>query len=194
MCTPDGCASSRMTRSAPTSSWRPPVCRCCSRRSRSTACRIGTAAISAIPSIFPLFSTTQTEDVLLIQINPLVRNTTPTIEPRHCEPAERDHVQFAADGRIARDRIRGTLDRSGPADARARARQISAHQHASHRARCLRQAAERRTAASTPTTISSRCCATNGKRAARRFLDAHFDDIGVRGTVDLQAEVKAEWA
>ena len=35
---------------------------------------------------------------------------------------------------------------------------------------------------------------TNGQRAARRFLDAHFDDIGVRGTVDLQAEVKAEWA
>jgi NTE family protein len=35
---------------------------------------------------------------------------------------------------------------------------------------------------------------TNGKRAARRFLDAHFDDIGVRGTVDLQAEVRAEWA
>ena len=35
---------------------------------------------------------------------------------------------------------------------------------------------------------------TNGRRAARRFLDAHFDDIGVRGTVDLQAEVRAEWA
>ncbi len=35
---------------------------------------------------------------------------------------------------------------------------------------------------------------TNGRRAARRFLDAHFDDIGVRSTVDLQAEVSAEWA
>ena len=34
----------------------------------------------------------------------------------------------------------------------------------------------------------------NVQRAARRFLDAHFDDIGERGTVDLQAEVKAEWA
>ena len=34
---------------------------------------------------------------------------------------------------------------------------------------------------------------TNGKRATRRFLDAHFDDIGVRSTVDLAAEVKAEW-
>ena len=35
---------------------------------------------------------------------------------------------------------------------------------------------------------------TNGKRAARRFLDAHFDDIGVRSTFDLRAEAHAEWA
>jgi hypothetical protein len=33
-----------------------------------------------------------------------------------------------------------------------------------------------------------------GRRAAHRFLDAHFDDIGVRGTVDLAQEVQAEWA
>jgi NTE family protein len=34
----------------------------------------------------------------------------------------------------------------------------------------------------------------NGRRAARRFLDAHFADIGVRSTVDLRAEVRAEQA
>jgi NTE family protein len=34
----------------------------------------------------------------------------------------------------------------------------------------------------------------SGKRAARRFLDAHFDDIGVKSTVDLRAEAQAEWA
>ena len=34
----------------------------------------------------------------------------------------------------------------------------------------------------------------NGKRAARRFLDDHFDDIGVKSTVDLRAEAQAEWA
>jgi NTE family protein len=32
----------------------------------------------------------------------------------------------------------------------------------------------------------------NGRRAARRFLDAHFDDIGVKGSVDLRAELQAE--
>ena len=34
----------------------------------------------------------------------------------------------------------------------------------------------------------------SGKRAARRFLDEHFDQIGVKSTVDLQAEAQAEWA
>jgi NTE family protein len=31
-----------------------------------------------------------------------------------------------------------------------------------------------------------------GRRAARRFLDAHYDDIGVRSSIDLKAEVYAE--
>jgi NTE family protein len=34
----------------------------------------------------------------------------------------------------------------------------------------------------------------HGRRAARRFLDRHFDEIGVRSTVDLAQEVQAEWA
>ena len=31
----------------------------------------------------------------------------------------------------------------------------------------------------------------SGRRAARRFLEEHFDDIGVKSTVDLRAEVPA---
>jgi NTE family protein len=34
----------------------------------------------------------------------------------------------------------------------------------------------------------------HGRRAARRFLDEHFDDIGERSSVDLRSEVRAEWA
>jgi NTE family protein len=33
-----------------------------------------------------------------------------------------------------------------------------------------------------------------GQRAARKFLDRHFDEIGRRGTVDLAAESGVEWA
>jgi hypothetical protein len=28
----------------------------------------------------------------------------------------------------------------------------------------------------------------------RNFLDAHFDEIGVRSTLDLKAEAQVEWA
>ncbi len=31
-----------------------------------------------------------------------------------------------------------------------------------------------------------------GRRATRRFLDNHYDDIGVRSTVDLREEMRAE--
>jgi NTE family protein len=31
-----------------------------------------------------------------------------------------------------------------------------------------------------------------GRRSGRRFLDQHFDDIGVRSTIDLREEMRAE--
>ena len=31
-----------------------------------------------------------------------------------------------------------------------------------------------------------------GQRAGRRFLDQHFDDIGVRSTIDLREQMRAE--
>jgi NTE family protein len=33
-----------------------------------------------------------------------------------------------------------------------------------------------------------------GQRAARKFLDAHFDDIGRQSSIDLAAEAGVEWA
>ena len=32
------------------------------------------------------------------------------------------------------------------------------------------------------------------RKAAQTFITAHFDDIGVKSTVDLRAEAQAEWA
>jgi NTE family protein len=34
----------------------------------------------------------------------------------------------------------------------------------------------------------------NGKRAMRRFLDTHYDDIGVKSTVDVDAELNLQHA
>jgi NTE family protein len=33
-----------------------------------------------------------------------------------------------------------------------------------------------------------------GQRAARKFLDRHFDDVGQRSTMDLAIESGVEWA
>jgi NTE family protein len=145
------------------------------------------------PSIFPLFSTTQTEDVLLIQINPLARNSTPTTsrdivsrlnEITFNSPlmGELRAIEFV--GRLI---DQGRLERgTGP----GKYRRINMHRIVLDSSAKLLNADNR---LNTDYDFFE-MLRTNGKRAARRFLDAHFDDIGVRGTVDLQAEVKAEWA
>ena len=77
-------------------------------------------------------------------------------------------------------RVRRRADRRGQAAARHRRRAIPAHQYASHRARPA--SAQTLDAASRLNTDYDffEMLRTNGRRAARRFLDAHFDDIGVR--------------
>jgi NTE family protein len=145
------------------------------------------------PSIFPLFNTTQTEDVLLIQINPLVRHHTPTtsqdIMSRLNEITFNSPLmgELRAIEFVARLIDQGRLTRGlGP----GKYRRINMHRIA------LDPSAKQLSADGRLNTDFDffEMLRTNGRRAARRFLDAHFDDIGVRGTVDLQAEVKAEWA
>ena len=145
------------------------------------------------PAIFPLFAKTQTEDVLLIQINPLARNTTPTSsqdivnrlnEITFNSPlmSELRTIEF-----VARLIDEGRLQR-GPGPGKYR--RINMHRIA------LDSSAKNLNAASKLNTDYDffELLRNNGRRAARRFLDEHFDDIGHRGTVDLQAEVGAEWA
>ena len=146
------------------------------------------------PAIFPFFAATESEDVLVVQINPVERRDTPHLGARDHEPGQRDHVQLLAARRIARDRVRRPPDRPGKAAARDRTGQVPARQRASDRPRRLRQ--ER---SSADTKLNNDydffdMLRQNGRRAARRFLDAHFADIGVRSTIDLRAEVRAEQA
>jgi len=145
------------------------------------------------PSIFPLFSKTQTEDVLLIQINPLVRHATPTSsqdivnrlnEITFNSPlmGELRAIEFVTrlidEGRLPRGLGRGKY------------RRINMHRIA------LDSSAKSLNAGSKLNTDYDffELLRNNGRRAAHRFLDEHFADIGVRSTVDLQAEVGAEWA
>src|SRR5579863_2599393 len=147
----------------------------------------------ANPVIFPFFGTTTTEDVLVVQINPLVRQATPTsaseIMNRINEITfnaslleEYRAIEFV--GRlIDQHRLpRGT--------GRGQYRRVNVHRILFDQFGTTFDASRKMI-----TDYSFfEALHVNGKRAARRFLDEHFDDIGVRSTVDLAAEARAEWA
>ncbi len=145
------------------------------------------------PAIFPFFRNTTTEDVLIVQINPVERREVPTssreimnrineITFNSSLLAEYRAIEFVA-RLIDQDRLPRGL---GPGQYR----RVNAH-------RIVLSDGEKAYAADTKLSTDYdffRMLRTNGRRAARRFLDAHFDDIGVRSTFDLGAEARAEWA
>jgi NTE family protein len=147
----------------------------------------------ANPPIFPLFHATHTEDVLIVQINPLERKEVPTLSRdivnrvneisfNSSLAAEVRAVEF-----VARLIDHGRLKRgTGPGEYR----RINAHRIV---------LGENKKTYSADTKLSTdydffRMLYTGGRGAARRFLDDHFDDIGQRSTFDLKAEAQAEWA
>src|ERR1700728_3294870 len=145
------------------------------------------------PVIFPFFRTTRTEDVLVVQINPLVRQATPTsaseIMNRINEITFNSSLigEYRAIDFVARLIDQGRLPRGiEPGEYR----RVNVHRIVLDRFGTHFDAFSK---LSTDYDFFE-MLRTSGKRAARRFLDAHFDDIGVRGTVDLQAEAQAEWA
>jgi NTE family protein len=147
----------------------------------------------ANPAIFPFFSATESEDVLIVQINPLERQEVPTsskdIMNRVNEITFNSSLssEFRAIDFVDRLIDQGKLTRGTGA---GQYRRINAHRIVLDR---MGKNLDGDTKLSTDYDFFE-MLRTNGKRAARRFLDAHFDDIGVRSTFDLRAEAHAEWA
>jgi len=145
------------------------------------------------PVIFPFFRTTTTEDVVVVQINPLVRQETPTssseIINRINEITFNSSLlaEFRAIEFVARLIDQGRLPRGvGPGQYR----RINVHRILLDRFGTHFDSFSK---LSTDYDFFD-MLHVSGMRAARRFLDEHFDDIGVKSTVDLQAEAQAEWA
>jgi NTE family protein len=146
---------------------------------------------TANPPIFPFFRSTETEDVLVVQINPVVRATTPhsaqEIMNRINEitfnaslVAEYRAIEF-----VTRLIDQGVLRRgTGPGEYR----RINVHRID------LGFIGKRLTAASRLNNDFNffEMLYRAGRRAARRFLDRHFDNIGVRSTIDLREEMRVE--
>jgi len=143
------------------------------------------------PVLYPFFRSTDTEDVVIVQINPLVRKKIPTatreIVSRVNEitfnsslMAELRAIEF-----VNRQIEHGHLPHgTGPNEYR----QIKVHRIV------LEGLGERFAGASKLRNDleSFELLRKLGHRAARRFLDAHYDDIGVASSVDLTAEVYSE--
>jgi NTE family protein len=145
------------------------------------------------PVIFPFFRTTATEDVLVVQINPLIRQATPMssseIMNRINEITFNSSLigEYRAIDFVARLIDQGKLPRgTGPGQYR----RINIHRIVLDRFGTHFDAFSK---LSTDYDFFD-MLHISGKRAARRFLDEHFDDIGVKNTVDLRAEAQAEWA
>ena len=148
---------------------------------------------SGNPAVSPFLRTTGTEDTLIVQINPLRRRTVPTgtreIMTRVNEInfnasllSELREVEFVNklidEGRLPRGTRRGEF------------RRIRLHRIA------LGDAGETLGARSALNTDFEYFETLHklGQRAMRRFLDAHFDSIGRRSTIDAPDEVEAEVA
>ena len=146
---------------------------------------------TANPPIFPFFRSTQGEDVLVVQINPVARPSTPTsaqqilnrvneITFNSSLVAEYRAIEF-----VQRLIDQGRLPRgTGPGEYR----RINVHRID------LGFIGKKLTPASRLNTDFDffEMLHRAGRRVVRRFLDAHFDDIGVRSTIDLREEMRAE--
>ena len=145
------------------------------------------------PALFPFFRATQTEDVLIVQINPLERRTVPTsskdIMNRVNEITFNSSLfaEYRAINFVTRLIDQGKLPRG---TAKGQYRRINAHRIVLDR---MGKTLNGDTKLSTDYDFFE-LLRRDGKRAARRFLDAHFDDIGQRSTFDLREEAHAEWA
>jgi NTE family protein len=145
------------------------------------------------PAIFPFFRTTDTEDVLIVSINPLERNMTPRtqneIMNRINEITFNSSLiaEYRAIDFVTRLIDQGRLPRGrGPGEYR----RINVHRIA------LDSAFKELTADSKLDSDFAffELLRNGGQRAGKDFLNRHFDDLGVRSTVDIAAEAQAEWA
>jgi NTE family protein len=138
------------------------------------------------PALYPLVGATQTENLLLVQINPIRRKQVPKsqneIMARINEITFNSSLMSELRGLTFVGKLidEGRLPRGTGA---GQYRRINVHRVA------LTGAAQTLDAASRLHTDYDffEMLRTNGKRAARRFLDAHYDDIGARSTVDFEA-------
>jgi len=144
------------------------------------------------PAIFPFLHSTESEDVVVVQINPVSRSTTPRTSAEIINRLNEITFNSALISELrsmdfANQLIEeGRLPRNG---GQNHYRKLNIHRiH-------LGALGERLTASSKMKTDFDffKLLHRAGQRAARAFLERHFDDIGRTSTLDLAAESGVEW-
>ncbi|MGH6769457.1 MAG: patatin-like phospholipase family protein [Xanthobacteraceae bacterium] len=147
---------------------------------------------SSNPTVLPFLHATATEDVLIVQINPRERGDAPTsareIMTRLHEVTFNAPLLSELRALKLAERLidEGGLPRgTGPGEYR--------------RLRLHRIVMDAGSAFDDRRRIDNdyeffQCLRKHGREAARRFLDAHFGDIGQRSTIDVEADAVAELA
>jgi NTE family protein len=142
------------------------------------------------PALFPLYRTTETEDLLIVQINPLRRDEVPASIKEIVNRINEITFNSSLAGELrAIDFVTRLIDEGrlsrGKGDGKYRRINV-------HRIALSVNGLDADSKLKNDYDFFQMLHGA-GRRAARKFLDAHFDDIGVRATVDLAAEIKAEW-
>jgi len=143
------------------------------------------------PVLYPFFRSTGIEDVLIVQINPLVRKKVPRTNREIVSRVQEISfnssllVELRSVAFVNRLIDQGRLPHGTGANEY---RRIKVH-------RIVLEGLGERFSSATKLRNdyeSFELLRKLGQRSARRFLDAHFDDIGVQSSVDLQSEVYSE--
>jgi NTE family protein len=145
------------------------------------------------PALFPLITSTETQDLLIVQINPVERKGTPTSAKEIMNRINEITFNASLMSEMEMIALVGQLIAEGklaPGKGMGEYRPINVHRIAlSHHTNGL----DADSKLNTDFAFFEKLHQT-GRRATAKFLDGHFDDLGMRGTVDLEAEVRAEWA
>jgi NTE family protein len=145
------------------------------------------------PAIFPFLQATEAKDVLVVQINPVARTVTPKTSAEIINRLNEITFNSALISELrSMDFINQLID-DGRLPHRAggnQYRRLNIHRID------LGALGNRLTARSKMKTDFDffELLHRAGQRAARKFLDAHFDDIGQQSSIDLAAESGVEWA
>lgn len=139
------------------------------------------------PVLYPFFYQTDTADCLLVQINPIERRTT----PRTAQEIQDRMNEITFNAGLLREFRAIEFVRRLVADGRPDGtdyRAIRMHRIAADPVVKDLSASSKLNAEWAFLTRMRDL----GRAAAKDFLDAHFDDIGVRPSLDLSAEVRAD--